>query len=401
MSGRATTATATGTALPLRARFLEAIAEVDAAAWDACAGDDQPFVAHGFLNALEASGSCRPESGWLPRHLLIEDQASGQVIAAMPLYLKSHSYGEYVFDHAWADAWERAGGRYYPKLQAAVPFTPVTGPRLLVAPGQDREMLQRSLVATAIGLADSLELSSLHVTFPTEPEWRLMGEAGLLQRTGVQFFWDNHGYRDFDDFLAALASRKRKQIRKERAQALSAGIDIETLTGADIRPAHWRAFFAFYMDTGSRKWGQPYLNREFFDLLGQAMADRIALVMCRRDGRYIAGALNLIGRDALYGRYWGCLEQHPALHFEACYYRAIDFAIARSLKRVEAGAQGPHKLQRGYLPRATYSAHWIRDQGLRAAISDFLKRERRAVAREIAAIAHEASPYRHDPAQEP
>ncbi|HEX5958697.1 MAG TPA: GNAT family N-acetyltransferase, partial [Hyphomicrobiaceae bacterium] len=351
-------------------RVATSIAEVDAAAWDACANPDascfNPFVSHAFLKALEDAGTVGRRPGWLPQHLLL-DGPDGALAGAMPCYLKSHSRGEYIFDWAWADAYERAGGSYYPKLQCAVPFTPVPGRRLLVQPGPDREKRERTLAVAAITLAQRLGVSSLHITFATEGEWQRLPELGFLQRTDQQFHWHNAGYGSFDDFLASLASRKRKAIRKERAQAVAPGIEIEHLTGRDIREEHWDAFFAFYMDTGSRKWGTPYLNRRFFSLLGDAMADRCLLVMAKRNRRIIAGALNLIGGDCLYGRYWGAIEHHPFLHFELCYYQAIEFAIARGLQRVEAGAQGDHKIQRGYLPVPTFSAHWIVDPGFRRA----------------------------------
>ena len=383
-------------------RVVPRIAAIPASEWDACAQGldsrgnaarpDNPFISHAFLHALEESGSATRATGWLPQHLVLED-AEGGITACMPCYLKSHSYGEYVFDHAWADAYERAGGDYYPKLQAAVPFTPVTGPRLLVREGPDRTEREALLLQAAATLADRLEASSLHVTFPTREEWELAGSLGFLQRNDQQFHWQNESYGSFDDFLAALASRKRKSIRGERKRAVEGGIEIEWVTGADLTEAHWDAFFAFYMDTGSRKWGSPYLTRQFFSLIGETMRDEILLVLAKRNGRAIAGALNFIGGDALYGRYWGALEEHPCLHFEVCYYQAIDFAIEHKLARVEAGAQGAHKLARGYLPVQTYSAHWIRDPGLRRAISDYLKRERLAVAHEIALLGEE-SPYR-------
>ncbi|MSP90175.1 MAG: N-acetyltransferase [Alphaproteobacteria bacterium] len=375
-------------------KVLTRIAEVPADQWDACAGPGHPFVSHAFLSALEESGSVGAEAGWLPQHLIVED-AAGKVVGAAPLYLKSHSYGEYVFDHGWAEAYERAGGRYYPKLQCAVPFTPVPGPRLLARPGARAAEIQDALAAAMVELARRHKASSVHITFPGEAEAARLGELGYLQRTGVQFHWHNRGYRSFEDFLAALAARKRKSIRKERREALAGGIAIHTLTGPDIRVEHWDAFFHFYIDTGNRKWSSPYLNREFFDLLGQRMADRVVLVMAEKDGQWVAGALNLLGDDALYGRNWGCLGEYKFLHFEACYYRAVDFAIERGLARVEAGAQGPHKIQRGYMPVTTYSAHWIADPGFRKAVADFVARERRHMEQERAAMA-EFAPYRQE-----
>lgn len=380
---------------PLTARTIGGLDQIDAAAWDACAGTENPFVGHTFLKALEDSGSCTEETGWLPQHLLLET-TGGELVGAMPLYLKSHSYGEYVFDHSWAHAFEQAGGRYYPKLQAAVPFTPATGPRLLAGSGPHNADHRAALARAAMQIAERLGVSSLHVTFPTESDWAVMGAQGYLQRTGEQFHWYNDDYRTFDDFLNALNARKRKTIRRERRKAAETGIAIETLTGDALKPAHWDAFFRFYIDTGSRKWGTPYLTRAFFDIVHETMADRVALIMCSRDGRYIAGALNFIGETTLFGRHWGCVEHHDCLHFEACYYRAIDFAIERGLAVVEAGAQGPHKVQRGYRPTMTYSAHWIAHEGFRDAVADFLKREQREVAWEIEAIEAHHSPFRKD-----
>ena len=374
-------------------RLVSSLAEVPAADWDRCAGSGNPFLSHAFLQALEESGSVSAETGWLPQHLVLEDE-SGRLVGAVPLYLKSHSAGEYVFDHGWADAYERAGGRYYPKLLAAVPFTPVPGPRLLVAPDAP-EGTRSTLIA---GLEKALEVhgaSSLHITFPEEADWQALGAAGWLQRIGHQYHWHNEGYGSFDDFLAALNSRKRKAIRKERREVAESGVRLLNVTGSELTEAHWDAFFEFYMDTGSRKWGRPYLNREFFSLIGERMADRILLVMAEEDGRFVGGALNLIGSDALYGRNWGCLEHVKFLHFEACYYRAIDFAIERGLARVEAGAQGEHKVQRGYLPVATYSAHLIADPALSAPVAQFLARERRAELADIEAMRREWSPFRH------
>ena len=375
-------------------RVIDKLKDIPAAAWDACAGADNPFLSHAFLEALEASGSATPKTGWLPQHLVLED-STGKLLGAAPLYLKSHSYGEYVFDHGWASAYERAGGEYYPKLQAAVPFTPVTGPRLLVHPEADEEVADL-LVGAMVEVAKRRKVSSLHVTFPTEAEWQRFGRAKFLQRVGRQFHWENQGYQSFDDFLNALNARKRKQIRRERREALGGGLEIETLTGSDLATKHWDAFFRFYMSTSDRKWGSAYLTRQFFDMLGARMADRVVLIMARQGGRYVAGALNLRGSDTLYGRNWGCHGDFPFLHFEACYYRAIDFAIAHGLKRVEAGAQGQHKIQRGYLPMPTYSAHWIRDPGLARAIEEFLVRERRAVESEMEHLEEELSPFRKE-----
>jgi predicted N-acyltransferase len=373
-------------------RIVPRLADIPAAQWDACAGAANPFLAHAFLEALEASGSATSETGWLPQHLALEDD-DGKLMGAVPLYLKSHSYGEYVFDWGWASAYERAGGRYYPKLQCAVPFTPVTGPRLLLRPDAGSDAAA-TLIAAMLEMARRHKVSSLHITFPTEGEARHLAAAGFLQRMGQQFHWLNDGYKTFDDFLGALNSRKRKQIRRERRDALQGGMEIETLTGRAIRREHWDAFYRFYRATADRKWGDAYLTRGFFDLLGGRMAERVVLIMARKAGRYVAGALNLMGRDALYGRNWGCLGDFPFLHFEACYYRAIDFAIAHGLKRVEAGAQGQHKIQRGYLPVPTYSAHWIRDPGFARAVEDFVRRERLALEYEMGQLENELSPFK-------
>ena len=373
-------------------KLVGRIADVDAAAWDACAGTDNPFVGHAFLGALEDSGSVGRDTGWLPRHLVVADPG-GAVVACAPMYLKSHSYGEYVFDHGWAAAYERAGGRYYPKLQVAVPFTPVPGPRLLARPGPGAEAARRTLIDGMIAAAGQLGVSSLHVTFPDDADSRRLAAAGLLLRGGYQFHWSNRGYRDFDDFLARLSARKRKAIRKERRAVADSGLSVARLSGDDLRPEHWDAFHRCYVATGGRKWGQPYLTRAFFHRLGAAMAGRVVLVLAEERGRIVAGALNLLGADTLYGRNWGCLGDRPFLHFEACYYQAIEFAIERGLARVEAGAQGEHKVQRGYLPVATHSAHWIADRGFAAAVADFLGRERAMVEHERAALAG-LSPFR-------
>jgi hypothetical protein len=364
---------------------LGGLDEIDAADWDACAAPEgapprDPFTTHRFLRALEASGSVGRGSGWQPRHLVARE--AGAVIAVMPLYAKSHSQGEYIFDHNWAHAYESAGGRYYPKLQAAVPFTPATGRRLLARPGFEATG-RAALVEAARRLAEANGVSSVHVTFCTAEE-RAWGEsAGLLARSTQQFHWANRGYADFEAFLADLASRKRKTIRKERAEAQAFGGDIVRLTGEEIEPGHWDAFWRFYQDTGARKWGRPYLTRAFFDQAQASLRGDILLILARRRGRWVAGALNFIGRDALYGRYWGCVEEHPCLHFELCYYQAIDWAIGRGLARVEAGAQGEHKLARGYLPVEIHSLHWIADPGFRRAVAQYLEAERRAVDREI------------------
>ncbi len=381
-------------------RVEPSLTTVAATDWDACvrgadgSGRANPFVSHAFLLALETSGCTGGRSGWMPAHVMVEDQ-EGKLVACAPCYLKSHSQGEYVFDHAWADAYERAGGRYYPKLQVASPFSPVTGPRLLVKAGAGAAEARDALVQGLRMARQQLGASSLHITFALREEWEALGAQGFLQRIDQQFHWSNAGYASFDAFLETLASRKRKNIRKERQAALANGITIERLTGTAITEAHWDAFFAFYIDTGSRKWGRPYLNRRFFTEVGRTMADSILLVIASRAGRPIAGAINFIGQDVLYGRNWGCIEDHPFLHFEVCYYQAIDFAIERGLARVEAGAQGEHKLARGYMPAATYSAHDIADPRLRRAVADYLERERNHVEAMGEALAAEG-PYRKD-----
>lgn len=363
------------------ARLGRGVASFEPEDWDRCAGSADPFLSHAFLSALEESGSATPRTGWQSVPIAIDGEA-GRPEAVMPAYLKSHSQGEYVFDHGWAAAWERAGGDYYPKLQIAVPFTPVPGRRLLTG----REDLALGLIAAAEAVVKQNDLSSAHATFIAEAEVPLFERAGWLIRIDSQFHWHNDGYASFEDFLAALSSRKRKAIRRERAAALE-GLSVEHVTGAAITEAHWDFFWTFYQDTGSRKWGRPYLTRSFFSLLGERMADRILLVFATRNGRPIAGALNLIGEDALYGRYWGTTEEVPHLHFEICYHQAIEAAIERGLARVEAGAQGPHKLSRGYAPVPTWSAHYIPDPSFRDAVAGFLAAERRAVAREIGALA--------------
>jgi uncharacterized protein len=409
------------------------ISEVSAADWDACANpaydsacnnneiapsvaaasqnakelntarltqefEHNPFISHGFLSSLEESNSACARAGWQPRHALVKT-LDGTLVAAAPCYLKSHSRGEYVFDRGWAEAYERAGGEYYPKLQIAVPFTPATGRRLLVRGGPQADAIRAAL---GKGLTDICRLSGasgVHVTFATEPECRALGALGYLQRTDQQFHWENAGYATFDDFLAALSSRKRKTIRRERHDALASGISVHWLTGSDLTEDVWDAFFQFYMETGSRKWGRPYLTRSFYSIVGQKMADRVVLMMAKRAGRWIAGAINFCGSHTLFGRHWGAIEHHPFLHFELCYYQAIDYAIAHKLARVEAGAQGEHKISRGYMPTMTHSAHYIADPGLRRAIADYLVRERAYVAAagsELATLA----PFRKDLAAE-
>jgi predicted N-acyltransferase len=350
-----------------------------------------PFVSHAFLSAAETSGSATARTGWGPRHLLA--RLDGAIAGIVPCYLKSHSQGEYVFDRGWAEAYERAGGRYYPKLQASVPFTPATGPRLLIRDGVDSELVGGALARGLIALCDATEASSVHVTFAREAEQKFLAEHDFLERTDQQFHWRNQDFGSFDDFLATLNSRHRKAIKRERREALAAGITIHHLTGSDLTEEAWDAFFEFYMETGSRKWGRPYLNRKFFSLVGETMSKDVLLVMAKRDGRWIAGAINFIGSDTLFGRNWGAVEHHPFLHFEVCYYQAIDFAIQRGLKTVEAGAQGEHKIARGYLPQTTYSAHYIADRGLRRAVADYLKRERAYVA-EAGRELTEAGPFR-------
>ena len=387
--------------MTLQVKIAQGLKAVPASDWDACAigtgtGDDDPFnpfVSHAFLSALEDSGCVGGKTGWAPVHILVEDEAE-KLLGAAPCYLKSHSMGEYVFDHSWADAYTRAGGRYYPKLQVAVPFTPVTGPRLIVPHGPRSAEVRSYLIAGLRALRDKTGASSIHATFVQEADLGALTAEKFLQRDDQQFHWFNDGYGSFEDFLAALASRKRKAIRRERRDALANGISIDWMTGSDVKEAHWDAFFSFYMDTGSRKWGRPYLNRSFFSLLGERMADRVLLVMAKRNGRYIAGAINFIGDKRLYGRNWGCIEDHPFLHFEVCYYQAIEFAITRRLDRVEAGAQGEHKLARGYRPVITSSAHDIADPSLRRAVQDYLDQERLYVSEAAEELA-EATPFRH------
>jgi uncharacterized protein len=391
----------------LRVRALRAVGQIDTAAWDRCANPAaeadlqatyNPFISHAFLSALEDSGSVGGRSGWQAQHLLVEAD-DGALLGAAPCYVKSHSRGEYVFDRGWAEAYERAGGDYYPKLQVAVPFTPATGRRLLVRPGRYAQASEQALVAGLKELCRLDGASGVHVTFATEPECHYLGERGFLLRTDQQFHWQNASYGSFEDFLTALSARKRKTIRRERRDALANDVTVHWLTGADLTESIWDAFFAFYMETGSRKWGRPYLTRPFYSLVGERMRDRILLVMAKRAGRWVAGAINFIGSHALFGRHWGAIEQHPFLHFELCYYQAIDYAIAHKLPFVEAGAQGEHKIARGYMPKTTHSAHYIADPGLRRAIADYLVRERAYVAAAGAELATLA-PYRKDSASD-
>jgi predicted N-acyltransferase len=370
------------------------IAQIGAAEWDRCGGTDNPFVSHAFLSAVEDSGSAGPRTGWLPQHAALRD-AAGRLLAAVPMYAKSHSYGEYVFDHGWANAFERAGGSYYPKLQVAVPFSPVPGPRLLIAP--DAPIGPADVAAALTRACRQLDLSSVHVTFCRESEWQDLGTAGWMQRLGTQFHWTNDGYASFDDFLGALSSRKRKSIRRERRDANDCGLDFVTLRGGDIGPPQWDAFYRFYTATVDRKWGSAYLTRGFFRLLSERLGDRVVLMLALRAGTPVAGALNLAGTEALYGRNWGCIGDYPFLHFELCYYRAIEFAIAHGLARVEAGAQGEHKIQRGYLPSPTYSAHWIAHAGLRHAVAQFVEAEREDMRQHMDALMT-LSPFREEPA---
>ena len=372
---------------PLSLTLHPHISDIAAADWDACAGPGNPFVSHAFLSALEDSGSANARTGWLPQHAALRE--GDRIVGVAPMYAKSHSYGEYVFDHGWANAFDRGGGSYYPKLQVAVPFSPAPGPRLLTRDGTETEALAHALAQAC----QQLDLSSVHATFCTQPEWDALGRAGWLQRIGTQFHWENQGFATFDDFLGALSSRKRKTIKRERRDANAAGLKFLALRGHEIQPKHWAAFYKFYTSTVDRKWGSAYLTKSFFPLLSERLGDRVVLMMAEHDGSAVAGALNLVGAEALYGRNWGCRGDWPFLHFELCYYRAIDFAIEHKLARVEAGAQGEHKIQRGYLPRPTYSAHWIAHTGLRRAIAGFLEQERPAIQADMEALA-DLSPYR-------
>jgi hypothetical protein len=391
----------------LSVRIATSLDAFTKAEWDGFSGTSRarsetpynPFVSFDFLRILEESGCAVARTGWQGHHLRLED-ATGALLGAVPCYVKSHSQGEYVFDHGWADAFERAGGDYYPKLQASVPFTPATGPRLLVNRDLDPAAVRPVLAEALKQVTVQLGVSSAHVTFAGDDDMDALEGAGFLHRTDQQFHFHNDGYGTYDDFLGTLASRKRKALKKERREALSSGITIDWLTGSDLTEKVWDDFFAFYMDTGGRKWGRPYLNRKFFSLIGERMAEDVLLVMARRGGRYIAGAINFIGSDTLYGRNWGCVEDHPFLHFEVCYHQAIDFAIAKGLRVVEAGAQGEHKLARGYRPVTTHSAHFIAHAGLRNAVADYLARERREVER-MAGYLEEVGPFRRGELQQP
>ena len=398
------------TSVEARVRAEMKLSEIGKNVWDRCAnpgwqlsesGDISldgsldapppynPFVAYDFLETLEATHCAIARTGWLGQHLVLEGN-NGSVHGVVPAYLKNHSQGEYVFDYGWADAFERAGGQYYPKIQISVPFSPVTAPKLLSRPDENYEQNQRLLAAAVAELTRTHGASSAHLTFLPKDQWSLLGEMGFLRRTDQQFHWLNEGYQTFDDFLNALSSRKRKNIKKERREAIANDISIEWVTGQDLTEDHWDAFYGFYMDTGARKWGTPYLNRSFFSELGARMAGRILLILAKREDRYIAGAINMIGSDTLYGRNWGCIEDHPFLHFEVCYYQAIEFAIEHGLKRVEAGAQGAHKLARGYLPQTVYSAHFVAHEGFRRAIADYLEHERAQVELDSAYLAERA-----------
>lgn len=381
----------------LRIKVCQSLSDIDAEAWNAVANPPgeryDPFLSWEFLEAMERSGAVSPETGWTPCHLIIEGH-NGKLRGALPLYAKTHSQGEFVFDHSWANAFENAGGAYYPKLLSAVPFTPVTGRRRLVPNGPDAEQIRLALLSGALQLATENKFSSLHLNFLEPDEAESLEKTGMLHRTDQQFHWENRNYQDFDGFLAALSSAKRKNLRKERAKAQH-GLTFEHISGDAITEAHWDAFYEFYLDTGSRKWGSPYLNRETFSLLGERMGEKLLLIFAMEAGRPIAGALNLIGSDTLYGRYWGCTSPRPMLHFETCYYQAIDYAIGHGLKYVEAGAQGGHKLARGYGPVTTHSAHWVAHPGLREAIADYLEREREAVAADQDYL-EERTPFKKD-----
>ncbi|MBA04566.1 MAG: GNAT family N-acetyltransferase [Gammaproteobacteria bacterium] len=383
------------------ATAINSINDIDSSDWNQCANPEQmeynPFLDHRFIKALEDSGSANSNTGWQPFHTIMRDK--GRVVGVVPAYLKSHSQGEYVFDGAWADAWYRAGGEYYPKLQISIPFTPATGRRLLVATPLDNtqsiQEVEAQLLSATLQIAQKIQVSSLHITFMPKNQWENAGKLGLLKRVDTQFHWTNANYDSFEDFLRALSSKKRKNIRRERRGALENNIEIEWITGSDLTESHWDAFYQFYVDTGNRKWGTPYLTRAFFSMLSETMPDETLLIMCKREGKYIAGAINFIGSNTLFGRNWGCIEDHRFLHFETCYYQAIDFAIQHGINRVEAGAQGGHKIARGYMPQQTYSAHWIRNSEFRDAIKNYLNSEESFVQQDIDWI-EKHTPFRKD-----
>ncbi|MCF6321689.1 MAG: GNAT family N-acetyltransferase [Rhizobiaceae bacterium] len=373
-------------------QIIPSFKDVNAADWDqlianGSSAHPNPFVTHAYLSALEESGSACVETGWLGQHLLLQDKED-RLLAALPCYLKNHSQGEYVFDHGWADAFERAGGRYYPKLQCSIPFTPATGPRLLTGSGKNSNEYRAILANGLKQLCTRHKVSSAHITFLPQDDWQALGQHDFLLRIDQQFHWQNSGYEHFSNFLETLSSRKRKNIRKEReAAAAIEGIEFEWIEGGDITQKIWDVFYEFYLDTGSRKWGRPYLTREFYSLIGKNMPQQIVLIMAKRNGVYIAGAINFIGDNCLFGRHWGCSEFHPALHFEICYYQAIEYAISHKIGRVEAGAQGEHKLARGYMPVTTHSAHWIENPGLKDAVANYLRSEREHVKMESKLLA--------------
>ena len=383
------------------ATAINSINDIDSSDWNQCANPEQmeynPFLDHRFIKALEDSGSANSNTGWQPFHTIMRDK--GRVVGVVPAYLKSHSQGEYVFDGAWADAWYRAGGEYYPKLQISIPFTPATGRRLLVATPLDStqsiQEVEAQLLSATLQIAQKIQVSSLHITFMPKNQWENAGKLGLLKRVDTQFHWTNANYDSFEDFLRALSSKKRKNIRRERRGAVENNIEIEWITGSDLTESHWDAFYQFYVDTGNRKWGTPYLTRAFFSMLSETMPDETLLIMCKREGKYIAGAINFIGSNTLFGRNWGCIEDHRFLHFETCYYQAIDFAIQHGINRVEAGAQGGHKIARGYMPQQTYSAHWIRNSEFRDAIKNYLNSEESFVQQDIDWI-EKHTPFRKD-----
>ena len=383
------------------ATAINSINDIDSSDWNQCANPEQmeynPFLDHRFIKALEDSGSANSNTGWQPFHTIMRDK--GRVVGVVPAYLKSHSQGEYVFDGAWADAWYRAGGEYYPKLQISIPFTPATGRRLLVATPLDStqsiQEVEAQLLSATLQIAQKIQVSSLHITFMPKNQWENAGTLGLLKRVDTQFHWTNANYDSFEDFLRALSSKKRKNIRRERRGAVENNIEIEWITGSDLTESHWDAFYQFYVDTGNRKWGTPYLTRAFFSMLSETMPDETLLIMCKREGKYIAGAINFIGSNTLFGRNWGCIEDHRFLHFETCYYQAIDFAIQHGINRVEAGAQGGHKIARGYMPQQTYSAHWIRNSEFRDAIKNYLNSEESFVQQDIDWI-EKHTPFRKD-----